>query len=136
ARFTTRVVGALRILETSLFQPPSAVGHGSTPQLLVRGTGFLILDLQIIHHLLNVGHGRRHRLGSRALVLRVHFSGERDYAALHRVFHVVVHVVLDQRGVVVLFNPVVEVRVHGLCFALGAHRNYGNLIRHNLSARQ
>jgi hypothetical protein len=66
---------------------------------LLRRVGFLILNLQIIHDLLHIGHARGHLLGAVALVLRVHFSGQPDYAVLHFVFHVVEHLVLDQRSV-------------------------------------
>src|ERR1017187_502150 len=46
---------------------------GSSPQLLFRRAGFLILNLQIIHDLLHVGHARGHLPGMVALVLRAHF---------------------------------------------------------------
>src|ERR1035441_486421 len=75
---------------------------GSTPQLLLRRAGLLILNLQIIHNLLHVGHARGYLLGMVALGLRVHLSSQSNYAALHVVFHVVVHPVLDHTPVQIL----------------------------------
>ena len=48
--------------------PLSSLPGGSTPQLLLRRAGFLILNLQIIHDLRHVGHSSCHLFGACALV--------------------------------------------------------------------
>ena len=51
----------------------------SARQILRRGSSFLILDLQIIHDLLHVGHVGGQLFGIVARILRVHVSSQGDY---------------------------------------------------------
>jgi hypothetical protein len=71
-----------------------------------------------------------------ALGLRVHFSGQRDDAALHFVFHIVVQPVLNQCSVHVLLNACIQIGVYGLCFFFRTYGNYSDLICDNLRPRE
>src|SRR6266849_3003562 len=44
----------------------------STPHPLLQRAVFLVFDLQIVHHLLHIGHSARHCFRSVALGLRTH----------------------------------------------------------------
>jgi hypothetical protein len=90
--------------------------EAETPQLLLRRTGFLILDLQVIHDLLHVGHSRGHLLGMVALLLRIHFSGQCYHAVLDFIRHGVVHLILNQRSIQILLYTGVQIGVNCLCF--------------------
>jgi hypothetical protein len=63
------------------------------------------------------------------------FDFARGYATLHAVIHVMVHFVLDQRGVQILLDAVqirvhnLHFRVHNLHFFFCARGNHGNLVR-------
>jgi hypothetical protein len=63
----------------------------STSRLLLRRARLLILNLQIIHDLLHVGHTRGTLSAWSRLYCQFTSTGQRDYAALHFVFHVVVN---------------------------------------------
>jgi hypothetical protein len=85
---------------------------------------------------MDIGHGGCNGFSSGALCIGVDLAAEGDDAILDRVGDVRVHLVLDERGVEVLLNALVEVGVDGTYFLLRAGGDDGDLVGDDLSAGQ
>lgn len=68
-----------------------------------------------------------------ALGLRSDLAGQRDDPGLDRILHSIGQLVLNERGVQVCFDTLVQILIHGLGIALGAQREHHNLVGHNFS---
>ena len=107
------------------------VFHRSKPRS-IRGGRLLILHLQLIHNLLDVRNGSRDSGDLRAQGLRVHLARQRDHAALDSELDVFLEMVLNESGIQVLFDALIQIGVHLFRVAFGACRHNGNFIRDNL----
>src|ERR1035441_6516822 len=101
----------------------------------LRGSRLLILNLQFVHHLLNVWNGCRESFGLPALGLRVDLAGQRDDMVFDRVLYAIMQLALNESGIQVLLDALIQIRIYGPGIAFVAQRYHRNLVRYNLSAR-
>src|SRR5579864_2231787 len=70
--------------------------------------GFLILHLQFVDHLVDVGDGPGQLGYLSTLLLRIHFARERDHSGGDGVLDAIAHAVLDEGGLDIAADPVVQ----------------------------
>ena len=66
--------------------------------------------------------------------MRIDLARQRDDTASDRVFDAIVQLVQNERGIQVLLDTLIQIRIHGSGTAFGAPGEHRNLVRDNFSA--
>ena len=94
----------------------------------------MIFHLELVHYLENIRNRRSYTLSLSSAALTAYIPVQRNHAVLDAVFDSVLPPVLNEGGVQVLIDRLVQVGIDVFCFSLHSGRQNRNFIGNNPQA--